>query len=209
MADRDRHWVSGGRHTHHVTQEPGFHLYALSGDGRYLVEQFSNVSTPPVTRVMQADGGDARILSKAARPALDLPRLTREFITLKARDGTVLHAQLVKPADFDPTRKYPVVAHWYGGPGLQMVSNRYGATNIFNHIERDVLHTQTGFLVWRLDNRGAFGRGHAFETPIFGELGAAELDEQLAGVECLRSLPYVDAARIGADGKSFGGYMTL
>jgi dipeptidyl-peptidase-4 len=89
------------------------------------------------------------------------------------------------------------------------VSNRYGATNIFNIIERDVLYTQAGFLVWRLDNRGSFGRGVAFEAPIFGELGAAALDDQLAGIEYLRTLPYVDADRIGTDGKSFGGYMTL
>ena len=106
-------------------------------------------------------------------------------------------------------QKYPVVVHWYGGPGLQMVSNRYGTTNIFNIIERDVLYTQEGFLVWRLDNRGSFGRGHAFETPIFGELGKAALDDQLAGIEYLKTLPYVDATRIGTDGKSFGGYMTL
>ena len=90
-----------------------------------------------------------------------------------------------------------------------MVSNRYGTTNIFNIIERDVLYTQEGFLVWRLDNRGTFGRGHAFETPIFGELGKAALDDQLAGIEYLKTLPYVDATRIGTDGKSFGGYMTL
>ena len=102
-----------------------------------------------------------------------------------------------------------MVVHWYGGPGLQMVSNRYGTTNIFNIIERDVLYTQDGFLVWRLDNRGSFGRGHAFETPIFGELGKAALDDQLAGIEYLKTLPYVDASRIGTDGKSFGGYMTL
>ena len=140
---------------------------------------------------------------------MTLPQLTREFVTLKAHDGTDLYAQLVKPEDFDPARKYPVVVHWYGGPGLQMVSNRYGTTNIFNIIERDVLYTQEGFLVWRLDNRGSFGRGHAFETPIFGELGKAALDDQLAGIEYLKTLPYVDATRIGTDGKSFGGYMTL
>ena len=78
-----------------------------------------------------------------------------------------------------------MVVHWYGGPGLQMVSDRYGATNIFNIIERDVLDTQEGFMVWRLDNRGSFGRGHAFETPIFGELVKAALDDQLAGIEYL------------------------
>ncbi len=99
------------------------------------------------------------MLTKAAGPASPLPDVTREFVTLKAHDGVDLYAQLVKPADFDPAQKYPVVVHWYGGPGLQMVSNRYGATNIFNNIERDVLYTQAGYLVWRLDNRGSFGPG--------------------------------------------------
>ena len=102
-----------------------------------------------------------------------------------------------------------MVIHWYGGPGLQLVSNRYGTTNIFNLIERDTLYTQAGFIVWRLDNRGSFGRGHAFETPIAGQLGPAALDDQLAGVEYLKTLPYVDAERIGTDGKSFGGFLTL
>ena len=192
-----------------LTQEPGFHLFALSGDGQYLVEQFSNVDTPTITKIVKTGDGSATVLSEAAGPALDLPQLTREFVTVKAHDGTDLYAQLVKPENFDPTKQYPVVVHWYGGPGLQMVSNRYGTTNIFNIIERDVLYTQEGMLVWRLDNRGSFGRGHAFETPIFGELGKAALDDQLAGVEYLKTLPYVDATRIGTDGKSFGGYMTL
>ncbi len=192
-----------------VSQEPGLHAEALSSDGRYLVEQFSDVNTPPVTRITPTDGGPAQVMTKAAGPAIALPDLTREFVTLKAHDGVDLYAQLVKPAGFDPARKYPVVVHWYGGPGLQMVSNRYGATNIFNNIERDVLYTQAGYLVWRLDNRGSAGRGHAFEAPIFGELGRAALDDQLAGIEYLRTLPYVDASRIGTDGKSFGGYMTL
>ncbi len=192
-----------------VSQQPGFHLAALSADGKYLVDQFSDVDTPPITAIVKTDGSGAEVLAQAAGPALDLPQMTREFLTIKAHDGTDLYAQLVKPEDFDPARQYPVVVHWYGGPGLQMVSNRYGTTNIFNIIERDVLYTQEGFLVWRLDNRGSFGRGHAFETPIFGELGKAALDDQLAGIEYLQTLPYVDATRIGTDGKSFGGYMTL
>jgi dipeptidyl-peptidase-4 len=192
-----------------VSQQPGFHSFSLSGDGRYLVDQFSDVATPPVTMIVKADRTASQLLARCAGPSLTLPRITREFLTIKAHDGTDLYAQLVKPENFDPARKYPVVIHWYGGPGLQMVSNRYGTTNIFNIIERDVLYAQQGFLVWRLDNRGSFGRGHAFETPIMGHLGPAALDDHLAGVEHLRSLPFVDAARIGADGKSFGGFLTL
>jgi dipeptidyl-peptidase-4 len=164
---------------------------------------------PPVTTILRADGNPVEILGQCAGPALDLPEVSREFVRLKAHDGVDLYAQLVKPEGFDPEKKYPVVVHWYGGPTLQLVSNRYGATNIFNHIERDVLYTEAGFLVWRLDNRGSLGRGHAFEVPIAGQLGPAALDDQLAGVEHLKSLPYVDADRIGTDGKSFGGFLTL
>jgi dipeptidyl-peptidase-4 len=200
--------IEGGE-MEQLTQEPGFHFAALSGDGQYLVEQFSSVDNPPVTSILKADGSPMAVLGQCAGPSLALPQLSREFLTVKAHDGVDLYAQLVKPAGFDPKRKYGVVVHWYGGPTLQLVSNRYGTTNIFNLIERDVLYTQEGLLVWRLDNRGSFGRGHAFETPIAGQLGPAALDDQLAGIEYLKSLPYVDANRIGSDGKSFGGYMTL
>jgi dipeptidyl-peptidase-4 len=192
-----------------VSQQPGFHHAALSADGQYLVDQHSDVATPPITAIVKTDGSGAEVLAQAAQAALDLPQIAREFVTVKAQDGVDLYAQLVKPEGFDPAQQYPVVVHWYGGPGLQMVSNRYGSTNIFNIIERDVLYTQEGFLVWRLDNRGSFGRGHGFEAPIFGELGKAALEDQLAGIEYLQTLPYVDATRIGTDGKSFGGYMTL
>jgi dipeptidyl-peptidase-4 len=192
-----------------MSQQQGFHSFSLSGDGKYLLDQFSDVLTPPVTMIVNSDGSGSHLLAQCAGPALTLPRITREFVTLKAHDGVDLYAQIVKPENFNPARKYPVIIHWYGGPGLQMVSNRYGTTNIFNIIERDVLYTQEGFIVWRLDNRGSFGRGHAFETPITGQLGPAALDDQLAGVEYLQSLPYTDATRIGADGKSFGGFLTL
>jgi dipeptidyl-peptidase-4 len=192
-----------------LSQAAGLHEAALSGDGTYLVDQFSAVTTTPVTSILQADGTFVAELGRCAGPSLDLPNVSREFLTVEADDGTELYAQIVKPEGFDPTKKYPVVIHWYGGPGLQLVSNRYGTTNIFNLIERDTLYTQAGFIVWRLDNRGSFGRGHAFETPILGQLGPAALDDQLAGVDYLKTLPYVDAERIGTDGKSFGGFLTL
>jgi dipeptidyl-peptidase-4 len=192
-----------------LSRPDGFHFGALSGDGRYIVDQYSDVSTPPVTQIIRSDGTPLSVLGQCAGPALDLPEVQREFITLKAHDGVDLYAQIVKPGNFDPAKKYPVIVHWYGGPTLQMVSNRYGKTNLFNHIERDVLYTQAGFIVWRLDNRGSFGRGRAFETPIAGELGKAALDDQLTGIEYLRTLAYIDAERIGCDGKSFGGYLSL
>jgi dipeptidyl-peptidase-4 len=192
-----------------LSTTPGFHALALSADGGYLVDQFSNSDTPPVTWLLDGDGAQVAVLDEAAGPAAPLPAVIRESVTLTAADGATLYGQLVKPADFDPAQRYPVVVHWYGGPTLQMVSNRYGATNIFNIIERDLLYTQAGFLVWRLDNRGSFGRGHAFETPILDELGPVALADQLVGIDYLRTLPFVDGARIGSDGKSFGGFLTL
>jgi dipeptidyl-peptidase-4 len=192
-----------------LTQRPGFHQASLSGDGQYLVDRFSSVDVPPVTTILQADGSEVRELGHCAGPSLELPQVRREFLTIKARDSSELYCQMVKPEGFDAGKKYPVVIHWYGGPGLQLVSDRYGTTNIFNHIERDVLYTQAGFIVWRLDTRGSFGRGHAFETPIQGQFGPAALQDQLAGVDYLKTLPYVDGERIGTDGKSFGGFLTL
>ena len=87
-----------------VSQQPGFHLSALSGDGRYLVDQYSDVATPPVTQIVKTDGGGAAVLPEAAGPALDLPKLTREFLTIKAHDGVDLYAQIVKPEGFDPAK---------------------------------------------------------------------------------------------------------
>jgi dipeptidyl-peptidase 4 len=192
-----------------ISKAPGFHSVALSGDGEYIVDQYSSLDEPPVTSISRADGSDTRVLAKCAGPSIALPKVKREFVNVEGSDGVELKAQIVKPENFDPDKKYGVVVHWYGGPGLQLVSNRYGTTNIFNSIERDVLYTQQGFIVWRLDNRGSFGRGHAFETPIDGRLGPVALEDQLAGVQYLKSLPYVDAGRIGTDGKSFGGFLTL
>ena len=200
--------IAGGQ-LDRISQQAGFHAVALSGNGAFLVDQFSSVDTPPVTSILNADGSEVEVLGQCAGPSLELPQVSREFLTVEAHDGTELYAQMVKPEGFDPGKKYGVVVHWYGGPGLQLVSDRYGTTNLFNHIERDVLYTQEGFIVWRLDNRGSFGRGHAFETPIDGQLGPAALDDQVAGVEYLKTLPYVDPDRIGTDGKSFGGFLTL
>jgi len=193
----------------YLTSEPGFHFASLSGDGQYLAEQFSNQDTPPVITIRRTDGAPVAILGRNAGPTLALPKVQREFLTVKANDGTLLYAQLIKPEHFNPNLRYPVVVHWYGGPSLQLVTNQYGSTSLFNPIERDTLYTQAGFLVWRLDNRGSAGRGHAFETPILMELGKVALEDQLAGVAYLRTLPYVEPTRIGTDGKSFGGFLTL
>jgi dipeptidyl-peptidase-4 len=127
-----------------------------------------------------------------------------EWVEVTAEDGTRLPARLLKPPHFDPDQRYPVVVHVYGGPHAQMVRKTWAGADAL-----DQLLAQAGCLVWRLDNRGSAGYGHAFETPVAGNLGAQELADQLAGVAYLRSLPYVDPARIGITGWSYGGFLTL
>jgi dipeptidyl-peptidase-4 len=128
-----------------------------------------------------------------------------EFLNVRAADGTLLYAMMIKPPNFDPQRKYPVLVHQYGGPHGQVVRNAWGGTNFLWH----QMMAQKGFIVFALDNRGMAGRGHAFETHIHKRFGEVELADQLAGVEYLKSLPYVDGSRIGIWGWSYGGYMTL
>jgi dipeptidyl-peptidase-4 len=127
-----------------------------------------------------------------------------EWVDLRAKDGTLLHASLLKPASFDPARRYPAIVSVYGGPHAQSVRNDWGHVSTFEH-----LLASRGFLVFSLDNRGTSNRGHAFEAPVFRDLGRVELEDQLAGVAHLKSLPFVDSERLGIWGWSYGGYMTL
>ncbi|MGD1158566.1 MAG: S9 family peptidase [Terriglobia bacterium] len=187
-----------------ITTEPGSHALDLSPDGRFLADTFSAADTPPVTRLLHPAGTLAATLDSPANHLADYALGKREFLEVKARDGATLYAELLKPADFDPTRKYPVIVDVYGGPHIQLVQRHWENSSLF-----DQLLAQNGFLVWTLDNRGSWGRGHAWESVIFKDMGRHELEDQLAGVEYLKSLPYVDGGRIGIRGWSYGGYMTL
>ena len=116
--------------------------------------------------------------------------------------GETLHFRLTKPSPFDPARRYPVLVHVYGGPGVQRVRRD------FPPLVQQIL-AQAGFAVFELDNRGGSNRRKSFEDAIHGELGRVEVDDQLVGVEYLRSLAWVAADRIGVFGHSYGGYMVL
>lgn len=116
--------------------------------------------------------------------------------------GQTLHFRLTKPSPFDPARRYPVLVHVYGGPGVQRVRRD------FPPLVQQIL-AQAGFAVFELDNRGGSNRHKGFEDAIHGELGRVEVDDQLAGVDYLRSLAWVDGQRIGVFGHSYGGYMVL
>jgi dipeptidyl-peptidase-4 len=188
-----------------VTSEPGTHRFLLSPDGRHYAHVWSDADTPPRMEVASRDGKTRwTIEDNADAPILGFERGTLEWVELMAEDGSTLYASLLKPPDFDPARPYPVVLRVYGGPHAQTVTRSWRHVSPFEH-----LLASRGFLVWQLDNRGSAGRGKAFESGIYRRLGQLELEDQLTGIEHLRSLPYVDASRIGITGGSYGGYMTL
>ncbi len=188
-----------------LTREDGTHRVLVAPDGRFYADSWSDTATPPRVWLTTQDGTRRHLIEENAHPPLlDFERASLEWALLTAKDGTPLHGALVKPADFDPQKKYPVVVSVYGGPHAQMVTNSWSQISPFAH-----LLASHGFLVWSLDNRGSTARGTAFESAIFHDLGRVELEDQLVGVDYLRSLPYVDPSRIGISGWSYGGYMTL
>jgi dipeptidyl-peptidase 4 len=188
-----------------LTREDGTHRTLVSPGGRFYADTWSDARTPPRVWVASTDGRKRWSVEENAKPPiLDFERGTVELVELAAKDGTLLYGALVKPAGFDPARRYPVVVRVYGGPHAQTVTDSWSVAPPIAH-----LLASHGFLVWSLDNRGMAARGVAFESAIHRDLGRRELEDQLQGVAWLRSLPFVDPARIGITGWSYGGYMTL
>jgi len=188
-----------------LTREDGTHRTVVSPGGRFYADTWSDVQTPPRAWVTSQDGTRRFVLEANPDPEiLKYERGSLEWVELRAADGTALYGSLLKPADFDPARRYPVIVSVYGGPHAQTV------TNAWEHVSpRDSLLASRGFLVFKLDNRGMAARGTAFEFPLHREMGKVELQDQLVGVDHLRSLPFVDPGRIGITGWSYGGYLTL
>src|SRR6266436_82211 len=189
-----------------ITVHNGTHNVNMAPDCAAFVDTYSDVTTPPRQDVARADGSLLRAMNenKVAELA-DYHLSTPQFLSVKAHDGTPLNAVMIKPPDFDASKKYPVLVYTYGGPHAQVVLNAWGGNTGLWH----QLMAQKGYIIFSLDNRGSAGRGHVFEESIHYRLGAQELSDQLDGVAYLKSLPYVDAGRIGIWGWSYGGHMTL
>jgi dipeptidyl-peptidase-4 len=185
-----------------VTAEPGVHAPVFAPGAAYFVDTFSSATAPPKTVVRSASGAVAAPVDDKPHPLAEYDTGTVELGSFAGADGTLFYTRLVKPSSFDPGKKYPVVVYVYGGPHTQLVQNAWAPV-------LDSWLASKGFLVWSLDGRGSWGRGHAFEAPILKNMGAQELKDQLEGVAELKKRPYVDGSRIGITGWSYGGYMTL
>jgi dipeptidyl-peptidase-4 len=189
-----------------ITKQDGVHAIQFSPDAGYFVDRFSNAMTPPQQWVSRADGSASVALNENKVAELAEYHLSPiEFLKIKSHDGMELNAWMIKPANFDLAKKYPVLVYTYGGPHAQVVMNQWGGPTFLWH----QMMAQKGFLIFALDNRGSAGRGHRFEEPIHLRLGAQELSDQRDGVAWLKSQPWVDGSRMGIWGWSYGGHMTL
>ena len=189
-----------------LTFAEGWHEIQLSPDCRHFIDSYSSLCTPRVVNLCASDGKILKNLLTADDPTLDYAYTEISLGTVKSADGQYdNYYRLIKPKDFDPSKKYPVIVYVYGGPHSQMVQNTYLA-----QLRRwEMYMAQRGYLVYVQDNRGTENRGIAFEQAIHGQCGQAEMADQIEGVKMLMDLPYVDKERIGVHGWSYGGFMTI
>ena len=186
----------------------GYHGGELSATGKLLLDRYSEPDVPRNIDIVSFGGSkpQTKNLLTAADPWKDFEVPTYECGTIKAADGvTDLYYRMVKTANFDPNKKYPTVIYVYGGPHAHNVDARWH----YSSRSWETFMAQKGYLLFILDNRGSENRGREFEQATFRQLGQIEMADQMKGVDFLKSLPYVDADRMGVHGWSFGGYMTI
>ena len=193
-----------GRKTR-LTAEEGTHTAQFSTDMKYFLDRYTSLDTPTVITLRDNTGrtlttlvNNAALNRKLAEYALP----AKEFFSFQTSDGTTLNGWMMKPADFDESRKYPVIMYQYSGPGSQEVLDRFG-------ISWETYMASQGYIIACVDGRGTGGRGAAFEKCTYLNLGVREARDQVETALYLGLQPYVDKERIGIWGWSFGGYMTL
>ena len=189
-----------------ISKKHGWHNGIFSPDNKYYIDFFSNASTPTKTILNNADGSIVRIINSGNIPALKKHNMVYpQFVKIKTTDGTDLNGYFIKPYNFNPGKKYPVLVYGYGGPGSQMVVDRWGGYRTYWH----QYMTEQGYIIFVLDNRGTGGRGKAFKNLAYGDLSKWSVHDQIEGAKYLAKLPYVNKNRIGFWGWSGGGYLTI
>lgn len=188
-----------------LTEGSGVHYTTISPDNKYFLDSFESKEIPNVTTLISNKGKRLRTLSVSKDNASDYEFGENKIIELSCKDGkNTLYARMILPPNFEASKKYPVILYVYGGPHAQLI------TKSWKNEARwwQYYMAQKGYIAFTLDNRGTPNRGRDFETAIHRQLGVKEMEDQMTGIEYLKSLPYVDADRIGVHGWSFGGFMT-
>ncbi len=189
-----------------LTNVEGVHKGILSTQGSYVINRFSAPEIPSQTGLISANGKTRRILHIADNPLKNYQLGENRLLSVLSADGmTDLTGRLILPDNFNPEKKYPVIVYVYGGPHSQLVDKSWlNGANWWQYYM-----ASQGFIAYTMDNRGTNNRGREFETSVHRQLGILETEDQMKGIAYLKSLPYVDAERIGVHGWSYGGFMTL
>jgi len=186
-----------------LTLGSGTHMVSIDPAGKYYIDNFSSLTVPPTVKLYQADGKYIKTLATTNIDRVkELGLQEPELVKLEAADGkTDTYGILFKPADFNPGKKYPLYVQVYGGPS-------HRNSNIYQTVGPKAQLAQLGYIVWELDGRGTTRRGKKHLTETYLKFGQVDVDDQAAAVKQLRERPYIDGARVGMTGGSYGGYMT-
>ncbi len=196
--------INGGA-VQRLTEGEGNHSAAFNSTFTQFVHSVSDINAPARTHLRKADGTLERSISENKVSALAEYKLGKpEFMKVKSRDGFEMEAVMIKPPDFDPAKKYPVLQYTYAGPHAQTVRNSWGGSRYMWH----QMLAQKGYIIWSCDNRTASAKGEVSTWPVYKNMGPLELRDIEDGIAYLKSLPYIDGDRIGIWGWSYGGFMT-
>ncbi|MBU0488095.1 MAG: S9 family peptidase [Bacteroidetes bacterium] len=188
-----------------LSNAEGTHSIAFNTSGKYIIDTYSSVEVPGKYEIIDIKGKTTCTVFASANHSASYNFGKTKIFTIKAKDGTDLYCRLITPPEFDEKKKYPVFYYVYGGPHSQLITNSWqGGSGLFLQYM-----ASKGYIVFTLDNRGTSHRGLAFEQAIFRNLGSIEVDDQMAGVEWLKSKPWVDKEKLGIQGWSYGGFITL
>lgn len=196
--------INGGK-AKKITSAKGQHSVRISDKSNFIIDSYSSRSIARKMLVLDNNAKQVQELHDAGNPMAAYEENGIEFGTIKAKDQTTdLYYRIIKPYNFDPSKKYPIIQYVYGGPHAQMITESWqGGASLFLHYM-----AQQGYIVFTIDNRGSDNRGAAFEQATFRQLGTIEMEDQLTGLDFIKSKNYVDKDRIGVHGWSFGGFMT-
>jgi dipeptidyl-peptidase-4 len=188
-----------------LSSDKGTHRAIVSKSGKFVLDVYSNQSTPRAIKLITSKNGKSLNIKTETNPLKDYKLGKTRIFTIPATDGSDLYCRMISPPGMDSTKRYPVVVYVYGGPHSQMITESWlgGANFYLNYL------AQKGYIVFTLDNHGTSNRGKAFEQAIFRNVGTIESEDQMLGIAYLKSLPFVDASRIGIDGWSYGGFMSM
>ncbi|MDR1458931.1 MAG: S9 family peptidase [Bacteroidales bacterium] len=209
LLNRDLYCIDfNGKKKQLLTNGKGWNVPTFSPTAQYYRNVYSDLNTPPVYAIYDSKGKEIRVINDNAKYKEIMKEYNfanRELFSFTTKENVLLYGWMLKPADFDSTKKYPVLMYVYGGPGSQEVRNSFFSP--FNLAWFQLL-AQKGYIIVCVDGRGTAARGDDFEKSVYKQLGKLEATDQIDAAHYLKSLPYIDGFRIGIWGWSFGGYLS-